>query len=123
MVAVEEGHAIGATGCGQSREFCDKYLPLIGLERVPTMPRNWSRQRRRPMRSWGYALAAALSASFGLPAAAQSSAGPIIEETVVVTARKREENLVRLAARAVQERCPPLFVCNPSVNIRHAQGF
>ena len=37
--------------------------------------------------------------------------------------------LVRLAARArlgiraVQERCPPLFVCNPSVNIRPAQGF
>ena len=46
------------------------------------------------MRSWGYALAAALSASFGLPTAAQSSAGPIIEETVVVTARKREENLL-----------------------------
>ena len=30
--------------------------------------------------------------------------------------------LVRLGIRAVQERCPPVFICNPRVNIRHAQG-
>ena len=28
-----------------------------------------------------------------------------------------------LGRRAVQERCPPVFVCNPGVNIRRAQGF
>ena len=44
-------------------------------------------------------------------------------EDVVILKLVRLAARARLGIRAVQERCPPVFVCNPSVNIRHAQGF